>query len=172
MIELEGASSNVSSSASTAEYKTGGKSETKTLLGKQKDAQKLTKAAAMNAVKEDEVLAGGAESDTDDPTGLEGAAFQCRLPYDKMTAQEGSSFPDILQGPQQVGTTDGSFINISFRLVSVARLINRSGLQSPDSEAVSPRAQSNSSALVGKPSRSIDVGECADANGRTLQQVG
>lgn len=30
------------------------------------------------------------DSDQDEPTGLEGAAFQSRLPYDKMTAQEGA----------------------------------------------------------------------------------
>ena len=56
----------------------------------------------MAEVKKDDGLA-GAESDNDDPTGLEGAAFQSRLPYDKMTAQEGACFPDILQGAQQVG---------------------------------------------------------------------
>ena len=28
-------------------------------------------------------------------TGLEGAAFQSRLPYDKMVAQESACFPDI-----------------------------------------------------------------------------
>ncbi|XP_071113292.1 lysine-specific histone demethylase 1A-like isoform X1 [Haliotis cracherodii] len=37
----------------------------------------------------------------DDPTGLEGAAFQSRLPFDKMTSQEAACFPDILQGPPQ-----------------------------------------------------------------------
>ena len=30
------------------------------------------------------------DSDQDEPTGLEGAAFQSRLPYDKLTAQEGA----------------------------------------------------------------------------------
>lgn len=29
----------------------------------------------------------------DDPTGLEGAAFQSRLPYDKMTPLEAQLFP-------------------------------------------------------------------------------
>ena len=41
-------------------------------------------------------------------TGLEGAAFQSRLPYDKMTAQEYACFPDIAQSSpqtQNVATT-------------------------------------------------------------------
>ncbi|XP_064615884.1 lysine-specific histone demethylase 1A-like [Liolophura sinensis] len=44
------------------------------------------------------------DSENDDPIvhmGLEGAAFQSRLPFDKMTSQEASCFPDILQGPPQ-----------------------------------------------------------------------
>ena len=73
------------------------------MLGKQhkETNQKAKTTSSTEGGKEEEVTA-GAESDNDDPTGLEGAAFQCRLPYDKMTAQEGSCFPDILQGPQQV----------------------------------------------------------------------
>ncbi|KAL1131629.1 hypothetical protein AAG570_011243 [Ranatra chinensis] len=38
---------------------------------------------------------GEQDSEQDDPTGLEGAAFQSRLPFDKMTATEASCFPDI-----------------------------------------------------------------------------
>jgi lysine-specific histone demethylase 1 len=34
----------------------------------------------------------------EDPTGLEGAAFQSRLPHDKMTAQEAQAFPDVANG--------------------------------------------------------------------------
>ncbi|KAI0217663.1 Lysine-specific histone demethylase 1A [Lamellibrachia satsuma] len=41
------------------------------------------------------------ESENDDPTGLEGAAFQSRLPYDKLTAQEATCFPDVAQGAPQ-----------------------------------------------------------------------
>ncbi|ELT99209.1 hypothetical protein CAPTEDRAFT_225427 [Capitella teleta] len=45
------------------------------------------------------------DSDVDDPSGtrggLEGAAFQSRLPYDKMTAQEAACFPDIAQSSPQ-----------------------------------------------------------------------
>lgn len=33
--------------------------------------------------------------------GLEGAAFQSRMPFDKMTSNEAASFPDISQGPLQ-----------------------------------------------------------------------
>ncbi|XP_048577779.1 lysine-specific histone demethylase 1A isoform X2 [Nematostella vectensis] len=39
------------------------------------------------------------EEEDDTPQGLEGAAFQSRLPFDKMTSQESSCFPDISQGP-------------------------------------------------------------------------
>ncbi|RWS21230.1 Lysine-specific histone demethylase 1A-like protein, partial [Leptotrombidium deliense] len=35
----------------------------------------------------------------EDPSGLEGAAFQSRLPFDKMTPQEAQAFVDISQGP-------------------------------------------------------------------------
>lgn len=44
------------------------------------------------------------ESEMEDPTqkelfgGLEGAAFQSRMPYDKMTSTEAACFPDISQG--------------------------------------------------------------------------
>ncbi|GFQ97939.1 lysine-specific histone demethylase 1A [Trichonephila clavata] len=41
------------------------------------------------------------DSEHDDPTGLEGAAFQSRLPFDKMTGQEAACFPDIAQGIPQ-----------------------------------------------------------------------
>ncbi|KAL3881479.1 hypothetical protein ACJMK2_027918 [Sinanodonta woodiana] len=41
------------------------------------------------------------DSENDDPTGLEGAAFQSRVPFDKMTSQEAACFPDVVQGPPQ-----------------------------------------------------------------------
>lgn len=37
----------------------------------------------------------------EDPTGLEGAAFQSRLPFDKMSPQEAQAFPDIASGSTQ-----------------------------------------------------------------------
>ncbi|KAJ9591190.1 hypothetical protein L9F63_002261 [Diploptera punctata] len=54
--------------------------------------------------------------DHDDPTGLEGAAFQSRLPFDKLTAKEASSFPDISQGPPQ---TQKVFLHIRNRLLQL-----------------------------------------------------
>lgn len=48
-----------------------------------------------------------AESELDDPvvkelfSGLEGAAFQSRMPFDKMTSNEAACFPDIAQAPLQ-----------------------------------------------------------------------
>uniref|UniRef100_A0AAZ1X8T7 Lysine-specific histone demethylase n=1 Tax=Oreochromis aureus TaxID=47969 RepID=A0AAZ1X8T7_OREAU len=49
------------------------------------------------------------DSEPDEPSGkyaclflgLEGAAFQSRLPHDRMTSQEAACFPDIISGPQQ-----------------------------------------------------------------------
>ncbi|XP_060587721.1 lysine-specific histone demethylase 1A-like [Ruditapes philippinarum] len=51
-----------------------------------------------------------------DPTGLEGAAFQSRMPFDKMTSQEAACFPDILQGPPQ---TQKVFLYIRNRLLQI-----------------------------------------------------
>ena len=48
--------------------------------------------------------------------GLEGAAFQSRVPFDKMTSQEAACFPDILQGPPQAQKV---FLYIRNRLVGV-----------------------------------------------------
>ena len=47
--------------------------------------------------------------------GLEGAAFQSRLPYDKMTAQEAACFPDIAQSSPQ---TQKLFLYVRNRMVS------------------------------------------------------
>ena len=47
--------------------------------------------------------------------GLEGAAFQSRLPYDKLTAQEAACFPDIASSPPQ---TQKVFLYIRNRVVS------------------------------------------------------
>ncbi|XP_075709312.1 lysine-specific histone demethylase 1A isoform X7 [Rhinoderma darwinii] len=40
------------------------------------------------------------DSEPDEPSGVEGAAFQSRLPHDRMTSQEAACFPDIISGPQ------------------------------------------------------------------------
>lgn len=46
--------------------------------------------------------------------GVEGAAFQSRLPHDRMTSQEAACFPDIISGPQQ---TQKVFLYIRNRTV-------------------------------------------------------
>ncbi|CAB1334927.1 unnamed protein product, partial [Coregonus sp. 'balchen'] len=43
-----------------------------------------------------------ADSEPEEPSGVEGAAFQSRLPHDRMTSQEAACFPDIISGPQQM----------------------------------------------------------------------
>lgn len=48
--------------------------------------------------------------------GVEGAAFQSRLPHDRMTSQEAACFPDIISGSQQ---TQKVFLYIRNRTVSV-----------------------------------------------------
>lgn len=48
--------------------------------------------------------------------GVEGAAFQSRLPHDRMTSQEAACFPDIISGPQQ---TQKVFLYIRNRTVSL-----------------------------------------------------
>lgn len=65
--------------------------------------------------------AGGKDDDDDhmglpvEPTGLEGAAFQSRMPFDKMTQVEAACFPDLVT-PQQ---TQKLFIHIRNRLLQM-----------------------------------------------------
>ena len=47
--------------------------------------------------------------------GLEGAAFQSRLPFDKLTSTESACFPDVASGPAQ---TQKVFLHIRNRIVS------------------------------------------------------
>nr|CAD7198115.1 unnamed protein product [Timema douglasi] len=63
--------------------------------------------------KEDDVEP---DSEQDDPTGLEGAAFQSRLPFDKMTANEAACFADVANGPPQ---TQKVFLHIRNRLLQL-----------------------------------------------------
>lgn len=56
------------------------------------------------------------DSEHDDPTGLEGAAFQSRLPFDKMTSQEAACFPDIAQSVPQ---SQKMFLYIRNRLLQL-----------------------------------------------------
>uniref|UniRef100_A0AAV2JG87 Amine oxidase domain-containing protein n=1 Tax=Knipowitschia caucasica TaxID=637954 RepID=A0AAV2JG87_KNICA len=54
------------------------------------------------------------DSEPEEPSGVEGAAFQSRLPHDRMTSQEAACFPDIISGPQQ---TQKVFLYIRNRTV-------------------------------------------------------
>ncbi|GFN75552.1 lysine-specific histone demethylase 1a-like [Plakobranchus ocellatus] len=65
----------------------------------EKEAAKEKESKPVKA--EDDVAGDESDHSADDPSGLEGAAFQSRLPVDKMTAQEAAAFPDIVQGPPQ-----------------------------------------------------------------------
>ncbi|XP_065200529.1 lysine-specific histone demethylase 1A isoform X2 [Planococcus citri] len=58
----------------------------------------------------------GLDSEQDDPTGLEGAAFQSRLPYDKLTATEAQCFPDISNAAPQ---TQKLFLHVRNRLLQL-----------------------------------------------------
>lgn len=56
------------------------------------------------------------DSDFEEPSGLEGAAFQSRLPVDKLHADEAARFPDIEQG---VPATQKLFLYIRNRLLQL-----------------------------------------------------
>lgn len=62
------------------------------------------------------------ESELDDPvikdlfTGLEGAAFQSRMPFDKLTSTEAACFPDIAQAALQ---TVKVYLNIRNRILQM-----------------------------------------------------
>ncbi|KAK6636771.1 Lysine-specific histone demethylase 1A [Polyplax serrata] len=56
------------------------------------------------------------DSEANEPTGPEGAAFASRLPFDKMTANEAACFPDVAQGPPQ---TQKVFLHIRNRLLQL-----------------------------------------------------
>jgi len=52
----------------------------------------------------------------DDPSGIEGAAFSARLPYDKLTTNEAACFPDVSEGPPQ---TQKLFLHIRNRMLQL-----------------------------------------------------
>lgn len=56
------------------------------------------------------------DSEAEEPTGLEGAAFQSRLPYDKMTAQEAASLTDVAKSSPE---TQKIFLHIRNRLLQL-----------------------------------------------------
>ncbi|XP_005100139.1 lysine-specific histone demethylase 1A [Aplysia californica] len=68
---------------------------------KEKEGKEQKEKDAKQSSKDEEAIAEESDHSADDPSGLEGAAFQSRLPVDKMTTQEAASFPDIVQGPPQ-----------------------------------------------------------------------
>lgn len=62
-----------------------------------------------------------AEAEQDDPTvGLEGSAFQSRMPADKLTTLEGSLFSDIVKSSPH---THRLFLHIRNRIVSVLAIV-------------------------------------------------
>uniref|UniRef100_A0A672J5H7 Lysine-specific histone demethylase n=1 Tax=Salarias fasciatus TaxID=181472 RepID=A0A672J5H7_SALFA len=76
------------------------------------------------------------DSEPEEPSGecsVEGAAFQSRLPHDRMTSQEAACFPDIISGPQQTqkvflyirNRTNLKFMLISFLFSGDAVLVHR-----------------------------------------------
>ncbi|XP_012225605.1 lysine-specific histone demethylase 1A isoform X3 [Linepithema humile] len=77
-----------------------------------------TPSASKTEVKEED----DQDSDHEDPhvkellNGLEGAAFQSRLPFDKMTSTEAACFPDVSSGPPQ---TQKVFLHIRNRLLQI-----------------------------------------------------
>ncbi|XP_033326028.2 lysine-specific histone demethylase Su(var)3-3 isoform X1 [Megalopta genalis] len=77
-----------------------------------------TSSAAKLEVKEEDEQ----DSDHEDPhvkellNGLEGAAFQSRLPFDKLTSTEAACFPDVSGGPPQ---TQKVFLHIRNRLLQL-----------------------------------------------------
>ncbi|XP_029159001.1 lysine-specific histone demethylase 1A [Nylanderia fulva] len=74
--------------------------------------------ASKSEVKEEDEQ----DSDHEDPhvkellNGLEGAAFQSRLPFDKLTSTEAACFPDVSGGPPQ---TQKVFLHIRNRLLQI-----------------------------------------------------
>ncbi|XP_044739760.1 lysine-specific histone demethylase 1A-like [Chrysoperla carnea] len=71
----------------------------------EKDANEVKMPNNIKIDESETVVTEENESDIEDPfvkelfSGLEGAAFQSRMPYDKMTSTEAACFPDIAQSP-------------------------------------------------------------------------
>nr|XP_031831109.1 lysine-specific histone demethylase 1A-like [Nomia melanderi] len=90
------------------------KKETETTIPQSAPTSSATK---MEVKEEDDQ-----DSDHEDPhvkellNGLEGAAFQSRLPFDKLTSTEAACFPDVSGGPPQ---TQKVFLHIRNRLLQL-----------------------------------------------------
>ncbi|XP_046616463.1 lysine-specific histone demethylase 1A [Neodiprion virginianus] len=98
--------------------KTGlGTPEKKILPEPKKETSETSTAPKVEAKEEDEQ-----DSDHEDPhvkellTGLEGAAFQSRLPFEKLTSTEAACFLDVSGGPPQ---TQKVFLHIRNRLLQL-----------------------------------------------------
>ncbi|XP_032685296.1 lysine-specific histone demethylase 1A isoform X2 [Odontomachus brunneus] len=87
-----------------------------------KESESTTPTSVPSASKSEVKEEDEQESDHEDThvkellNGLEGAAFQSRLPFDKLTSTEAACFPDISGGPPQ---TQKVFLHIRNRLLQI-----------------------------------------------------
>ncbi|XP_071051181.1 lysine-specific histone demethylase 1A [Onthophagus taurus] len=108
------------------EEETNGDKEHKTPIDKKSGttstSKTLKKDKKDDVKKEDEKKKDDPDSELDDPvvkelfSGLEGAAFQSRMPYDKMTSTEAACFPDIADAALQ---TVKVYLHIRNRILQV-----------------------------------------------------
>lgn len=96
--------------------------EKKALMEVKKESESIVPAPVPSASKVEVKEEDEQDSDHEDPhvkellNGLEGAAFQSRLPFDKLTSTEAACFPDISGGPPQ---TQKVFLHIRNRLLQI-----------------------------------------------------
>ncbi|XP_012272310.1 lysine-specific histone demethylase 1A [Orussus abietinus] len=96
--------------------------EKKSLAEPKKEPEAVPAAPSSNAPKVETKEEEEQDSDHEDPhvkellNGLEGAAFQSRLPFDKLTSTEAACFPDVSSGPPQ---TQKVFLHIRNRLLQL-----------------------------------------------------
>ncbi|XP_014271048.1 lysine-specific histone demethylase 1A-like [Halyomorpha halys] len=83
--------------------------------GSTSDVNSVPNSTNNTPIKSEKEEEGEPDSEQEDPTGPEGAAYQSRLPADKMTASEASCFPDISDKPASVKT----FVVIRNRLLQL-----------------------------------------------------
>lgn len=87
-----------------------------------KESESTVLASAPSVSKSEVKEEDDQDSDHEDPhvkellNGLEGAAFQSRLPFDKLTSTEAACFPDVAGGPPQ---TQKVFLHIRNRLLQM-----------------------------------------------------
>ncbi|KAG7205312.1 hypothetical protein KM043_007316 [Ampulex compressa] len=96
--------------------------EKKTMSELKKDSEPVLSVPPSAAPKLEVKEEDDQDSDHEDPhvkellNGLEGAAFQSRLPFDKLTSTEAACFPDVSSGPPQ---TQKVFLHIRNRLLQL-----------------------------------------------------